>query len=67
MSENDIEYHSVLTLSCFKDLVKIVKCLLINNVDTNFRTKPNGDTCLHLAVKYGSPELVRLLLSYNKI
>lgn len=67
MSQNDIEYHSVLTLSCFKDLVKIVKCLLINNVDTNFRTKPNGDTCLHLAVKYGSPELVGLLLSYNKI
>ena len=67
MSESDIEYHSVLTLSCFKDLVQIVKCLLINNVDTNFRTKPNGDTCLHLAVKYGSPELVGLLLSYNKI
>lgn len=67
MSENDIEYHSVLTLSCFKDLIQIVKCLLINNVDTNFRTEPNGDTCLHLAVKYGSPELVGLLLSYNKI
>ncbi len=67
MSQNDIEYHSVLTLSCFKDLVQIVKSLLINNVDTNFRTKPNGDTCLHLAVKYGSPELVGLLLSYNKI
>lgn len=67
MSEKDIEYHSVLTLSCFKDLVQIVKCLLINNVDTNFRTKPNGDTCLHLAVKYGSPELVGLLLLYNKI
>ena len=67
MSENDIEYHSVLTLSCFKDLVQTVKCLLINNVDTSFRTKPNGDTCLHLAVKYGSPELVGLLLKYNKI
>ena len=60
-------YHSVLTLACNINLVKIVKCLLDNNVDINIVTQPEGDTCLHVAVKYGSPALVGLLLSYPRI
>ena len=66
-SPNHIEYHSVLTLACFEDLTNIVKCLLENNADVNFKTQPNEDTCLHIAVKYGSPKLVELLLSYPTI
>ena len=62
-----IQYHSVLTLACCKNLIKIVKCLLDNNVETNFREQPEGDTCLHIAVKYGFTTLVGLLLSYPKI
>ena len=48
-----------------KNLVHIVKCLLDNCADVNFRTKPNLETGLHLAVKYGSDELASLLLSYS--
>lgn len=54
-------------MACTKDLVNIVKCLLDNNVDTTFRTQPEGDSCLHLAVKNSSPRLVGLLLSYPRI
>ena len=67
LQKNTIQYHSVLTLACCRNLVKIVKCLLDNNVDTNFRTKPEGDTCLHLAVKYGLSDLVELLLFHSQI
>jgi len=67
ISLNSVQYHSVFSLACAKDLVNIVKCLLDNNVDTNFRTQPEGDSCLHLAVKNSSPRLVGLLLSYPRI
>ena len=67
LQKNTVQYHSVLTLACCRNLVKIVKCLLDNNVDTNFRTKPEGDTCLHLAVKYGLSDLVELLLFHAQI
>ena len=67
ISLNSVQYHSVLSLACAKDLVNIVKCLLDNNVDTNFKTQPEGDSCLHLAVKNSSPRLVGLLLSYPRI
>ena len=42
LQKNFVQYHSVLSLACCRNLVKIVKCLLDNNVDTNFRTKPEG-------------------------
>ena len=61
------EYHSAFTLACMKNFIHVVKCLLDNFVDVNFRTKPNLETGLHLAVKYGSDELVSLLLSYNNL
>ena len=67
LQKNSVQYYSVLSLACCKNLVNIVKCLLDNNVDINFRTKPEGDTCLHLAVKYGSPDLVDLLLFHAQI
>ncbi len=67
ISHNSIQYHSVLSLACAKDLVNNVKCLLDNNVDTNFRTQPEGDTCLHLAVKNSSPRLIGLLLSCPRV
>ena len=67
MNENIYEIHSVFTLACFQDLPHITKVLLENGVDANFRTKPNGDTGLHLAVKYGSPALLSLLLFCNRI
>ena len=61
------EYHSTFTLACMKNLIRFVKCLLENCVDVNFRTKPNMETGLHLAVKFGSDELVSLLLSYSNL
>ena len=66
MNENIFENHSVFTLACFQDLPRITKVLLENCVDVTFRTKPKGDTGLHIAVKYGSPTLLKLLLSYNR-
>lgn len=63
MSNNHFEYQSVFTLAIFKDLINITKCLLDNNVDINFRTKPNGDTGLHLAALYSNVKLLELLLS----
>ena len=66
MNENIFETHSVFTLACFQNLTRITKVLLENYVDVTFRTKPNGDTGLHIAVKYGSPNLLNLLLSYNR-
>ena len=66
-NENIYEIHSVFTLACLQNLPRVTKILLENGVDANFRTKPNGDTGLHIAVKYGSPNLLNLLLSYNRI
>ena len=66
-NENIYEIHSVFTLACLQNLPRVTKILLENGVDVDFRTKPNGDTGLHLAVKYGSPNLLNLLLSYNRI
>lgn len=67
LNKNFVQSHSVLSLACLKNLLKIVKCLLENNADTNFRIQPEGDTCLHIAVKYGYLALVRLLLSCPRI
>ena len=67
IKSNYAQLHSVLTLACLKNLIRIVKCLLDNNVDTNFRVQPEGDTCLHIAVKNEYLTLVGLLLSYQKI
>ena len=67
LQKNIVQYHSVLSLACCRNLVKIVKCLIDNNADINFKTKPEGDSCLHLAVKYDSPQLVDLLLFYAHI
>ena len=61
------EFHSVLTLSIFKDLINITKCLLDNNVDVNFRTEPKGDTGLHIAAQYAGAKLFELLLYSPKM
>ena len=63
MSKNHFETHSAFTLAIFQDLINITKCLLDNNVDIYFRTKPNGDTGLHLAALYSNSRLLEVLLS----
>ena len=67
MSKDHFEYQSAFTLAIFKDLINITKCLLDNNVDINFRTKPNGDTVLHLAALYSKARLLELLLSKTEM
>lgn len=67
MNAGVYEYHSAFTIACFKDLPNIVRLLLDNFVNVNFTTEPNKDTGLHLAVLYAGPQLLNLLLHYNRI
>ena len=59
---NEYETHSVFTLACKNMLVNVVKVLIDNYVNVNYRCAPNGDTGLHLVTKCECVELVTMLL-----
>ena len=59
---NAYETHSVFTLACKEKLANVVKVLIDNYVNVNYRCAPNGDTGLHLVTKGQCKELVTMLL-----
>ena len=60
---NEYETHSVFTLACKERLCNVVKVLIENYVNVNYRCAPNGDTGLHLVTKCECVELVKMLLA----
>ena len=64
---HQLEYHSVFTLACYKDLPRITKCLIDNYVDVNFKIKPGDDTGLHICARYGRENTLQVLLSCERI
>ena len=64
---HQLEYHSVFTLACYKDLPRITKCLIDNYVDVNYKIKPGDDTGLHICARYGRENTLQVLLSCERI
>ena len=67
MPSGYFEIHSVFTLACSSGLKNTVKFLLDNYANVGFKVSPTGDTGLHIAVKNGNVELVKILLGYKNI
>ena len=61
------ETHSVFTVACFQNSPRVVKLLLDNYVNANYRIMPSGDTGLHLAAFYGYNNVVSLLLNNKTV
>ena len=67
VAPNQYEQHSVFTLACYKDLPRVVKCLIDNYVNVNYKIKPEYDTGLHICAKYGRENTLKVLLSCERI
>lgn len=64
---NPVEIHSVFTYAISKNLLRIVKVLIDNQVNVNYQLKSNKDTGLHIAVKKDYIEMASLLLTSKRI
>ena len=61
------ENHTALSLAATKNMIHSFKILIDKGADPNFKVIQTGDTILHIAVKKGNIEMVKLLLDTNKI
>ena len=65
---NKIEDHSIFTLACKKNLPNIIKVLVNNpNVYVNYAVYPSGDTGLHICARNVLENLLKEILSCDRI
>ena len=67
MGDKTFENHTALSLAASKNMNQSFKILINKGSDPNFKIIQTGDTILHIAVKKGNIEMVKLLLDTNKI
>ena len=67
MGDKTFENHTALSLAASKNMIQSFKILINKGSDPNFKIIQTGDTILHIAVKKGNLEMVKLLLDTNKI
>ena len=67
MGDKSFENHTALSLAATKNMVQSFKILIDKGSNPNFKIIQTGDTILHIAVKKGNLEMVKLLLDTNKI
>ena len=67
MGDKTFENHIALSLAATKNMVQSFKILIDKGSNPNFKIIQTGDTILHIAVKKGNLEMVKLLLDTNKI
>ena len=67
MGDKNFENHTALSLAATKNMVQSFKILIDKGSNPNFKIIQTGDTILHIAVKKGNLEMVKLLLDTNKI
>ena len=67
MGDKTFENHTALSLAATKNMVQSFKILIDKGSNPNFKIIQTGDTILHIAVKKGNLEMVKLLLDTNKI
>ena len=61
------ENHTALSLAATKNMIQSFKILIDKGSNPNFKVIQTGDTILHIAVKKGNIEMVKMLLDTNKI
>ena len=65
---NKFEDHSIFTLACKKNLPKIIKVLVDNpKVYVNYSVFPSGDTGLHICARNGLENVLKIILSCDRI
>ena len=67
MGDKTFENHTALSLAATKNMAQSFKILIDKGSNPNFKIIQTGDTILHIAVKKGNLEMVKLLLDTNKI
>ena len=67
MGDKTFENHTALSLAATKNMVQSFKILIDKGSNPNFKIIQTRDTILHIAVKKGNLEMVKLLLDTNKI
>ena len=67
MGDKTFENHTALSLAATKNMVQSFKILIDKGSNPNFKIIQTGDTILHIAVKKGNLEMVKLLVDTNKI
>ena len=67
MGDKNFENHTPLSLAASKNMIHSFKILIDKGANPNFKIIQTGDTILHIAVKKGNIEMVKLLLDTNKI
>ena len=67
MGDKSFENHTAFSLAATKNMVQSFKILIDKGSNPNFKIIQTGDTILHIAVKKGNLEMVKLLLDTNKI
>ena len=67
MGDKNFENHTPLSLAASKNMIHSFKILLDKGANPNFKIAQTGDSILHIAVKKGNLEMVKLLLDTNKI
>ena len=67
MGDKNFENHTALSLAAMKNMIHSFKILIDKGADPNFKIIQTGDTILHIAVKKGNIEMVKILLDTNKI
>ena len=67
MGDKNFENHTPLSLAASKNMIHSFKILIDKGANPNFKIIQTGDTILHIAVKKGNLEMVKLLLDTNKI
>ena len=59
--------HTPLSLAATKNYTECVKALLKNKADPNFKTIPDEDTVLHIAVRNSNVEIVKEILKISNV
>ena len=67
IGEKTFESHTALSLAATKNIINTFKVLIDKGANPNFKIVQTGDTILHIAVKKGNIEMVKILLDTNKI
>ena len=67
MGDKTFENHTPLSLAASKNMINSFKILIDKGANPNFKIIQTGDSILHIAVKKGNLEMVKLLLDTNKI
>ena len=67
IGDKTFESHTALSLAATKNIINTFKVLIDKGANPNFKIVQTGDTILHIAVKKGNIEMVKILLDTNKI